>query len=351
MIAKICVGLSSIFFLAGCRSPEPDIQVLCQRDGIGNYVIKWEMNPEAEGLIRLYVSDNSDMILPLAAGYVPIHDGVMTYITNDNISRKYFRLSFDDTYERIVSSRSLLMDSVQNFRDMGGYFSGRSRRSTRWGKVYRSSEISRLSERDSLRLNKLNIKTIIDLRTDREVAASPTVYSGAKVVRLPVSADMEDIMRRIVGGRVRKGDGSLFMQDVYLQFIAPDNAQVFAQALQLFLDENNYPILFHCSLGKDRTGFLASLLLSALDVPEETIFDDYMATNDFIDLKRYASLAQGMDTDAQEAVTVILSANETFLDLVFQKIKKEYGSVDQYLNEALQLTDKQKEKLKDILLF
>jgi protein-tyrosine phosphatase len=350
MIAKLWAKLGGILFLTGCASPLPEIQVLCQRDGIGNYIIKWEMNPETDGLMKLYVSDNSDMSQFSPAGYAPVHDGVITYVTNDNITRKYFRLMFDDTYERRVASRSLLMDSVQNFRDMGGYFSDHAQ-STRWGKVYRSGEINRMSERDILRLKELKIKTIIDLRTEQEAALSPTVCSGARVVHIPVRVNMEDIIRRIMEGRVRKGDGSLFMQDMYLQFIEPDNAQAFAQAFQLFLDESNYPILFHCSLGKDRTGFLASLLLSALGVPEETILGDYVATNDYIDLKRYASLAQGMDTDAQEAMTVILSANETFLDLVFRKIKKKYGSVAQYLSEEMQLTDKQQEKLKDILLF
>lgn len=350
MIAKLWLRLSGLLFLAGCASAETEIQVLCQRDGIGNYVIKWEMNPEAEGLMQLYVSDNPDMSQSTPAGSTAIRNGVTTYITDDNISRKYFRLLFDGAHERIAASRSLLMDSVQNFRDMGGYFSDRSR-STRWGKAYRSGAIRRLSERDRLRMNKLGIKTIIDLRTEDEVKASPAVYSGARVVHIPVAVDMEDIIGRIREGKVRKGDGSLFMQDVYLRFLSPDNAGAFARALQLFVDEDNYPILFHCSLGKDRTGFLAALLLAALDVPEEIILRDYMATNDFVDLKRYASRVQNMDTDAQEALTVLLSANETFLDLAFRKIKKEYGSVARYLEEEMQLTDKQKEKLKDILLF
>ncbi|MDR2388515.1 MAG: tyrosine-protein phosphatase [Tannerellaceae bacterium] len=350
MRAKIWFGLGSVLFLAGCASHQPEIQVLCQRDGIGNYVIKWEMSPEAEGLMRLYVSDNPAMVQSLVVGYAPIRDGVMTYVTNDNISRKYFRLSFNETYERIVAARSLQMDSIQNFRDMGGYLSDRGL-STRWGKVYRSGDIHRLSERDTLRMNALGIKTIIDLRTEQEVSVSPPGYAGAQTVHIPISMNTSEIMSRIREGRVRKGDGSLFMQDLYLQFIAPDNARAFARALQLFLDEANYPILFHCSMGKDRTGFLAFLLLSALDVPEETILSDYVATNNFTDLSRYASLVQGLDTDAQEAMTMILSAHEAFLDPVFRRIKKEYASIGQYLSEEMQFTDKQKRKLKDILLF
>ncbi|MDR1919568.1 MAG: tyrosine-protein phosphatase [Tannerellaceae bacterium] len=327
----------------------PEIYTICQRDNIGNYIIKWETKPEMNGLIRLYVSDNPDMYQSAPVGYANIRDGVMTYITNDNISRKYFRLSFDNAYEQTLASRLVLMDSIENLRDMGGYLSSRGK-ATRWGKVFRSGDISRMSEWDTLRFNKLKIKTIIDLRTEREALASPLRYPGASIVHIPIYPDRDEIIGRIMEGRVRKGDASLFMQDLYLQYVK-DDAQAFAQAFELFLEEDNYPILFNCSQGKDRSGILAALLLAALDVPQDLIFSDYMATNDFIDLRRYADLVRGMDTDAQEAMTVILSANETFLDLAFRWMKKEYGSVGQYLTEGLQLTDKQKEKLKDILLF
>jgi protein-tyrosine phosphatase len=203
---------------------------------------------------------------------------------------------------------------------------------------------------DTLRLNRLKIKTIIDLRSKDEVMASPVGYSNARIVHIPIESDVSNILSRIREGKVRKGDGSLFMQDLYLQYITK-NRKEFAQAFTLFLDEDNYPILFNCSLGKDRAGFLAALLLAALEVPDETILDDYALTNDYINLKRYANLVQRLDTDAQEALSVILSANETFLDSALRKIKKAYGSIDKYLSDEMQLTDKQREKLKDILLF
>jgi protein-tyrosine phosphatase len=353
MLARALFFSIGILSLAGCNSQFYEINTLCQRDNIGNYIIKWETNPEIKGLIRLYVSDYPDMKDASIAGYANIRDGVMTYITSDNIARKYFRLSFNNAYEQTVASRLVLMDSIQNLRDLGGYLSKRGQ-TTRWGTVYRSGEIGRMSEWDTLRMNRLKIKTLIDLRTPSEAAASPVKNAKARLLHIPVTPDMNDILYRTLDGRVKKGDGSLFMQDLYLQYIT-ENSQAFAQALSVFLDESNYPILFYCSLGKDRTGFLAALLLAALDVPEETIFSDYVATNDYIDLRRYAALVRGMDAeaqeDAQEAMTVILSANESFLELAFRQIKKQYGSLDQYFNEELKLTEKQREKLKDMLLF
>jgi protein-tyrosine phosphatase len=349
MLNKSLILLIGILPLTGCDTQAPDIRTVCQRDGIGNYIIKWEVSPEMNGLMKLYVSDTPDMSHSEAAGYAGIRDGVMTYITNDNISRKYFRLLFDNTYEQTVASRLLLMDSVQNLRDMGGYLSSRGQ-STRWGKVFRSGEITHVSDWDTVRLNRLGIKTIIDLRTRQEAETAPIVYSRAKIVHIPINTDMDGIIERIKEERVRKGDASLFMQDLYLQYVTA-NARDFAGAFDLFLEESNYPVLFCCSLGKDRTGFLAALLLAALDVPEDTIFADYVLTNDVIDLRRYLPLVREMDTDAQEALTVLLSANEKFMELAFRQMKKEYGSVNQYLSEALQLTDRQKERLKDILLF
>ena len=129
-----------------------------------------------------------------------------------------------------------------------------------------------------------------------------------------------------------------------------DESEQFGKALKVFLDMDNYPILVNCSLGKDRAGFLTAMLLTALDVPKETIMKDYMASNNHIDLRHLAYMARNLNTDAQETITVLLGADETWLDLAFHKIKKEYGSTDKYLSKGLHLTEKERDTLKDIIL-
>lgn len=251
ILKRILFLFTSVALLAGCSSGRaPEIRAICLRDDIGNYIIKWETDPHTDGTMKLYVSDtpNSfDMSRPCS--YADINDGRVTYITNDNITRKYFLLSFNDKYYRTVGARSVQMDSVQNLRDIGGYFS-----------------------------------------------------------------------------------------------------EQFGKALKVFLDKDNYPILVNCSMGKDRAGFLTAMLLTALDVPEETIMKDYMASNNHIDLRSLAYMARNLNTDAQETITVLLGANETWLDLAFHKIKKEYGSTDKYLSKGLHLTEKERDTLKDIIL-
>jgi len=348
MHAGIFIRLAGLVLLAGCSAQYPEINTICQRDAVGNYIIKWETSPEIKGRVELAVSLSPDMQKPTTVGYANIRDGVMKYVTNDPLSRNYFRLTFDNKYEQIVSSRSVPMDSIPNFRDIGGYLSSQGQK-TRWGMIYRSGEISRMSEWDIQRLDKLKIRTIIDLRSENEASASPIRYTKAQVVAVPIALELDHMTHRIMEGMVRKGDVSLFMQDLYLHFAT--NTEAFEQALSLFMQEENYPILFLCTRGKDRTGFLSALLMMALDIPVKTIVSDYASTNDYIDLTRYSTLVGQLDTDVQEAMTVALSANEDYMNLVFRKIRKEYGSTGRYMNEKLHLTEKQKEKFKDIMLF
>ncbi|MBR5298465.1 MAG: tyrosine-protein phosphatase, partial [Parabacteroides sp.] len=144
-------------------------------------------------------------------------------------------------------------------------------------------------------------------------------------------------------------DGVVYMQDTYLRYMA-ENSEQFGQALKVFLNKENYPILVNCSMGKDRTGFLMAMLLSALEIPEETILEDYTTSNHYINIKHHAKMAQNLNTDAQETITLLLHANESWLELVFNKIKKEYGSTKKFLSEKLQLSEKEQEQLKDMLL-
>ena len=95
ILKRILFLFTSVALLAGCSSGRaPEIRAICLRDDIGNYIIKWETDPHTDGMMKLYVSDtpNSfDMSQP--CGYANINDGRVTYITNDNITRKYFLLS------------------------------------------------------------------------------------------------------------------------------------------------------------------------------------------------------------------------------------------------------------------
>ena len=319
MLGKILSLFASVILLVGCSSNAPDIRAICLRDDIGNYVIKWETDPVMEGIVKMTVSDNPDLFTnesPII--YANIKDGVATYITNDNISRGY---------------------------------TSTNGKTVKWGKVFRSGELSSLSEWDSIRLDNLGIKTIIDLRTNQETLTAPIKYTKANILQIPISVGkIADAPQRVIEGRMRKGDAGVYMEDEYLQFVT-DNTDQFAKVLEQFQNEDNYPILISCSYGKDRTGFLTAMLLAALDIPRDAIMEDYLTSNQYIDTSHLADIVKHLSTDAQESITVFLTANEGLMDLAFHKIKKEYGSTEKYLSKGLRLTDKKRERLKDILLY
>ena len=180
MLGKILSLFASVILLVGCSSNAPDIRAICLRDDIGNYVIKWETDPVMEGIVKMTVSDNPDLFTnesPII--YANIKDGVATYITNDNISRKYFRLSFNDKYARIIGARSAVMDSVQNFRDLGGYTSTNGK-TVKWGKVFRSGELSSLSECPlgflSCQTRQLSIRTVIMIRPHQQKYTQKSMF-------------------------------------------------------------------------------------------------------------------------------------------------------------------------------
>ncbi|OAV65809.1 Protein tyrosine/serine phosphatase [Bacteroidales bacterium Barb6XT] len=350
-ILSLFVGLT---VLSGCSPDAPDIHTLCLRDAVGNYVIKWETIPPVDGRVKIYVSHNPNKFNLKAAPAVQadISRGIATYTTDDNVTRQYFYLTFNDKAGQVTGARLLEMDSVLNLRDVGGYFNS-DNRMTRWGMVYRSGDLSCLSTSDSLRLNSLGLKTVIDLRSSQEADRTPLNLKDVNIFRLPLTVGtMNGIWSFLHDERMRKGDAAVYMQDLYLKFIT-ENSETFAQALRLFLDKTNYPILFSSALGKDGAGFLASLLLSALSVPDETITDDYLASNDYVTLSRFADIADisTLSSEAEKALLVLLSADNSFLSPLRQKVRADYGTFPEYLGSALGFLPKSCAKLQDILLY
>ena len=333
MLVKIFSLFSCVALFTGCSSINPVIRAICLRDDIGNYFLIWETDPLIDGILIMYVSDNPvtfNLFLP--GGYSNILDCVTSYICNDNMSRKYFLLSFNDKYFKTLGARSVAMDSIQNVREIGGYGTSHNHQTTRWGKVFRSGQLSSLSEWDSIRLNNLHIKTVIDLRGNDELAVSPLRYSNANIIHIPIPIkNMDNVVARIQEDRMRKGDGLLFMQDTYLQYVT-DYSEQFAKALDVFLEEDNYPILINCSMGKDRTGYLTAMLLFALGIPEETIVRDYMASNENINIGHLAYMARDLSTNPQESITTLVTVNEVLNQLYLKQMRKAYGSVDNYLS-------------------
>lgn len=346
-ILNLLICLLALF---GCKPSSCDVKTLCVRDEIGNYIIKWETNPAIKGTLRLYVSDAPDKFdMGHPAATTSIENGFIRYITSDNIQRKYFRITFNNRFLQNVAARYTFMDNIQNFRDIGGYKS-RKGKEIRWGKLYRSGTINNFSRQDSIRIVEAGIKTIIDLRTLQEVKERPIYFPNTQIIHIPISrGNKEEINQRIQEDKVRKRDGTLFMEDAYIRFIA-NNTEELGDAFRILLDKKNYPILISGELGKDRVGLFISLLFSMLDIPQESITQEYMSSNRYIDPSFMAKTVSALSTDAQETMTVLLSVNESFLNIAYREIENRYGSFDNYRETGLKISGKNRDRLKDLLL-
>jgi protein-tyrosine phosphatase len=168
-------------------------------------------------------------------------------------------------------SDALVLAGAMNFRDLGGYHTADGRR-TRPGRVFRSNSLQELTEGDLDLLSRhMQIATILDLRSPREIARDghgPLVEEAVRYVNIPVLHEKEDSGRP---GRIERG-----LVERYLSYlhVAGDNV---VRALETIAEDDALPLVFHCSAGKDRTGVLAALLLGCLGVDRETVVADYAA--------------------------------------------------------------------------
>ena len=163
------------------------------------------------------------------------------------------------------------MESCCNFRDLGGYPTADGRQ-TRWRLLFRADGLTRLSSTDLSTLAELGVRNVIDLRTALEVESRgrfPADATGVRYHHLPLTDTLpgaEDVPQW--------GDTG-FIARRYLGMLEWGAPSV-AAALELLADRANLPAVFHCSVGKDRTGVLSALVLGFLGVPDDVIVEDYL---------------------------------------------------------------------------
>jgi len=170
-----------------------------------------------------------------------------------------------------VDLRTINFSTVFNFRDLGG-LTGLDGRMVRYGRLYRSDSLHRLSEEEGAKLAALGVRTVLDLRRPIEI-----VRDG-RVPDLPglTYFNLHPIHREWNMGHY-DGDPGRYLADRYLD-MAEEGVDGFGAALRLISDAERAPVVMHCFAGKDRTGVLAALTLALLGVSEADIMADYAAS-------------------------------------------------------------------------
>jgi protein-tyrosine phosphatase len=185
-------------------------------------------------------------------------------------------------------SRLIPLTGAFNFRDLGGYPSGLGGE-TRWRRIFRSDNLSTLTEDDQKVLADLSIATVIDLRSPGEVAGGRIAESDAYAYHhLP----MADVLPDTTDTRWSSPE---YVSGRYLEMLSDGCVR---SALEIAADPRSYPLVFHCAAGKDRTGIIAAILLTLLEVSREEIVADYMLTAPAME-RMVATLIEGAPERAE----------------------------------------------------
>ena len=237
----------------------------------------------------------------------------------------------------------LLLQGASNFRDVGGYTT-QDGRSVKRGQVFRSDHLAGLTADDVLQVQGMGLTHSLDFRGVAECAATPYDIAGVQRVALSIEPSVIAKMQALVAQGIEPTTEETveLMRGTYRDFVN-HNADTFGRFLKHLLAHST-PQVFHCTAGKDRTGFAAALLLSALGVDRATIEHDYLLTNQ---LYRRDPHIEGKGP--AHVMKVLWQVQPAFLHAAFEAVDQQGGMQD-YLHGPIGLDTHEVQGLRDWLL-
>ena len=277
----------------------------------------------------------------------------------------------------MVADPRVLIASA-NLRDLGGLATIDGQR-VRAGRLFRSGHLSELDRAEAAILGGLGLRTIIDLRRPSEVADFPTPDLDG-VDRLWMSVSPEDsefaVAANLLFGnqpeQVDTAEDSKFavaanllfgnqpeqvdiatMLEGYFRNTVTNRLDGYRPVFEAATDPDRQPLLFHCMGGKDRTGFVAGVLLRLLGVGQEEVMADYLLTNEILGdrMARRADQARqriaqrsGVEPDQVderhlEGIRAMLYTRPSFLQASFDAVNDKFGTWETFRRDGLGIDD------------
>lgn len=252
----------------------------------------------------------------------------------------------------VPSARGLRLAGAPNARDLAG-----AAAAVRPGRLYRASALGRLTDPDVAQLDRVGLRTVIDLRHVSEVKLAPPDRlpdPGPEVVGLSVYDPEHPVFTYVSAVMLGEDHGSAYaalaeegtpaaMVAIYRWFVSSPTARArFAEAVRMLAEPDRLPALVHCSAGKDRTGWLAAIVLTILGVDRPAIEADYLATNRAAAEVNEAIL-RAMRSRRPEldpgTVRPVLQARTEYLQAAYAEVDRLYDTFDTFLRKGLALDD------------
>ena len=249
----------------------------------------------------------------------------------------------------IATEREIPFAKAKNFRDLGGIPTADGRR-VKWGLIYRSGKLDKLSKLDQLQLQNLGLKTVVDFRSDQEVEEEPdNLPAGIQYERVIIGIDQaidRDKLLDSLKSMTPAQSGNLLVEANKL--FAGSSAKDYSPFIEMISDTEQVPLVYHCTAGKDRTGFATALVLSALDVDRETIMQDFLMSNYY--RRGYKNFRMnfvwlvGLD---REVLSPLMEVRQSYLEAAFHTIDSLYGDTDTFLESVYGLNDSIRQEWKE----
>lgn len=277
--------------------------------------------------------DNIDFTKPLLEG-----EGSGSYpLQVNDTARSYFQL-VTTKGNAILAEEHLPMAGGYNFRDLGG-IKNRDGKYVQWGKILRSDDLNKLTEADLKYLSSIPLISIVDFRSPDEVNQAPDKVPATVKEDYHLAITPGNLGDLAMSGKATAEQLESAMQDVNILLVSDSLAiDQYRKMFELLQNSSDVPLMFHCSAGKDRTGMGAALILSALNVDESIIFNNYLESNVYLADKYAGYIAQKPD------LKPLFEVKAEYLKAGLDQIKKDHGSIENYLTKVLGVDlDKMKE--------
>lgn len=253
------------------------------------------------------------------------------------------------------------LEGAPNFRDLGGYPAAGDRR-VRFGRVFRSEVLTKVTDADLETIRELSIGAVCDLRHGVERSRQRNRWpEGLAVVTIggEPEAGLEAVQANGVQARIADPDFDLDEARAALAAgyrrmpaaLAPALADIFAH----LASPDPAPLLIHCTSGKDRSGFTSAVVLAALGVPRASIHHEYLLSRertptDHIRGMLVRFLGDRLPPGRLDALVEIATVSPLYLDAAFAEIDGQWGSLDAYLASAVRVDAAMHERLRRNLL-
>lgn len=258
-------------------------------------------------------------------------------------------------------SKLLPITTAINPRELGG-LTGFNNRKIPMHRLLRTGDLSKMSQEDKQFLKNYGVVKIIDLRSKSESISHPDPQiDGVQNISLPLSSE-----EGTLGGESNlTQEVKLYNENPHAAFkimcdhysdhvIAAHDQKTVRQVLKILSETEEGAIIFHCTEGKDRTGFVALFVLYILGIDLEVIRQDYLASNEILAEYRAARDKRfkeaGKNLTFRANMRVLSSASESLFDTILLTIEKEYGDLETYLRDVLNVTPELETKLRELYL-